>query len=144
MKHLGQGDLYRDAKALRVALGGGQPWGWLPFTAYESVPYNLSANATIFVATIPRALTIRGWSQAIFVATTNDGSNYWSLILRKPGPTTLATLTTASASADTWTLLGDMSIGEAVTTGEVYLWIRAEKTGSPGNLYLGAPAVFVT
>ena len=147
MRRLGQGPIERDVRALRTLLGKyglAQPGGWLPFVAYND-PSGISADSNIFHCTLGRSMTVRHWKQAISVATANDGSNYWTVSLRKNESTTIASFTTAADTLNTWTLHQETAIDEALSGGtDLTLSIRAEKTGAPGNLFLSGPAVFVT
>lgn len=147
MRQLGQGDLYRDAKAIRVALGLGQPAGWLPFAVYTILPGSPMTTSPDypFAVTIARAMTIRSWHQGVYVATTNNGSNYWTLdLLRWSDLGTLASLNTSAISADTATVLSSTGLSVAVATSYLSLLVRVTKTGSPGGLYAQGPAVWVT
>ena len=131
---------------LRVRLGKSglaQPFGWVPFSAADSLPSNVSTSpVTLYSATIYRALSLKTWYQAAYVATTNDGSNYWTIALVEADLTAITSVNTSAASADTWTMLSDTSVGGSVDRGDIGLLVRVTKTGSPGNLYLMAPALF--
>lgn len=133
--------------ALRVLLGKSglaQPSGWLPFAVYEMHPFNQGTDGAPYNATISRPFTIRHWAQGLHVATTNDGSNYWKLELRKADATVIHTLDSSAMSAGTTTLLRGSGINYAVATSVVGLYVQIYKVGSPGNYYAYAPAVFVT
>jgi hypothetical protein len=128
-------------------VGLAQPSGWLPFAAYTVLPGSgmTTSPAYPYSVTISRALTIRTWYQLAYVATTNNGSNYWTLDLVEPDLATVhATIDTSAISADTWTMIDDTTINADVSRSDLGLYVRITKTGSPGALYLQGPAVFVT
>lgn len=147
-RFLGQQPIEADVSLLRVLLGKcglAQPGGWLPFATYEALPFNASTVSAYYSASLTRPCTVRTWHQAVYVATTNDGSNYWDLQLRElPGTSGLASLNTSAISPDTWSELSDTSVDLALTASYYAVYIRGVKVGSPGNLYLPAPAIFVT
>lgn len=75
------------------------------------------------------------WHVSVFVATTNNGSNYWTLELISTAGAVLATLTTSVASVATWTRLTTSTI-TAPGSSNVVVSLRASVTGAPGNLYV--------
>ncbi|NIP97657.1 MAG: hypothetical protein GWO24_31190 [Akkermansiaceae bacterium] len=147
-RRLGQQPIEADVGLLRVLLGKcglAQPSGWLPFTTKDYLPSNHSTSpANLFSGTIPRTMTIRSWFQGVYVATTNDGSNYWTIALVENDLTSIASLDTSGMSAGAWSVLSEAGIDTEVGASDVALMVRVTKTGSPGNLYLHGPAVFVT
>ena len=150
-RRLGEQPIEADVKWLRVLLGKcglAQPGGWLPYTAYQVVPYNIGGLCVAFVATIPRDLTVRSWDQVFYVGSPNDGSNYWTLRLDfyRVGVISPASFTTAGYSPATWHRKTTSNIDTFVDSSTYYasrVYVIT-KTGSPGGLFLGAPAVFVT
>ena len=79
------------------------------------------------------------------MATTNDGSNYWTVKMRTETATVTAdisgaTVNTSAESPDTWVTYS-VSVGTAVAAAANVIGIRATKTGSPGALYWGASLV---
>ena len=149
MKRLGQGPIEGDVRVLRVLLGRcglAQPSGWLPFAAYSVLPY-LSSTSGVdpFAVTISRSCTIQYWYQSVHVATTNNASNYWSLVLRRMSDgAVIQTLTTSAISASTWSVVSATDMADALTAAHVGLYIRVTKVGGPGALTMAAPAMFVT
>ena len=116
----------------------------LPFVAFVAQP--VSATATIAHATNPRALTVITYKIALYVVTTNDGSNYWTVKLQTQdaggaaADITNATVNTSAISADQYVVLS-ATVNTAVAAGVDIIRVRAEKTSSPGNLFWGAPIV---
>lgn len=147
MDRLGRRPISADVAKLRVLLGRAglaQPSGWMPFTVYANMPYNLSGTGYPFAVTLSRAITLRSWFQGVYVVTTNNGSNYWTVSLHKSDTTQITSFDTSALSADTWAILSDVGRADALTVSDVMLYVQVVKTGSPGNLHLAGPAVFGT
>lgn len=146
MDRLGQRPLTQDVRRIRVLLGKyglAQPGGWIPFAAYEALGYNQSAESNVYSASIYRACTIKTWVQSLYVATTNNGSNYWTCALHRISDlAVIASFTTAAESPDTWIRNVESGLDLAVPVSYVGLYVRMTKTGSPGNFYLMGPAIF--
>jgi hypothetical protein len=120
--------------------------GFLSFVNYDSLAYNISANGTPLIATVPRAGTIVSWQQAVKVNTTNNGSNYWTikLIRRLADGTTNVTLGLVDSyymTAGTW-YRWDLTIGASTLATDLFVYVNVTKTGSPGNIDLAGPGVF--
>lgn len=116
--------------------------GWLPFAQYGVATFPMSVSGTPFVCTIGESMTIRKWQQAIYVAGTNDVSNYWSInITNSAGTTVIAAWTTNGYGSNVWAVYSN-SYSQAITASDKILAISATKVGSPGNLYLGGPMVY--
>jgi hypothetical protein len=148
-RRLGQQPIEADVGLLRVLLGKcglAQPGGWLPFATYQAVPHNVTTSGQdLFAGTLSRACTIRYWCQAVAVLTTNNGSNYWYFELRRMSDNvSIKALNTSTLSPGAWELLSSTDLALSLTTAHKGIYIRAYKSGSPGPLYMGAPAVFVT
>lgn len=116
----------------------------LPMAVYNSPYNNTTDGVTLFTATINRALTVVSWYQAIYVGTTNNASNYWTIELKRYTTTGLAiaSLRTNRNSAGAWFKL-DVEVGASVPSTDKFLFVGVSKTGSPGGLYLAGPAVYV-
>jgi hypothetical protein len=106
-----------------------------------STAYNMTAqviaSATAYgalIVPIERNATIRQWTMAIFVNTTNNGSNYWLVSLKRVSDAaTIDSFTTAAIPASTWTRVG-RALSVSATTGHGALYVDIEKVGSPGNI----------
>lgn len=118
-----------------------KPGQLLEFINYGSLSSNMAAGADVCAASINRALTLRRFDIAVYVATTNNGTNYWTITLKKADGTTLATLTTAAISANTWTVLSSSGLSASLTTATAMVYVQTSKTLSPGNLSLAGPVV---
>ncbi len=72
---------------------------------------------------------------SVFVVTTNNGTNFWTIELRDATNAVIASVTTAAASANTWTRLADTVITAPLTTNAV-LSVVITPTLAPGNIYV--------
>lgn len=119
--------------------------GWLPFARYEPTAYPITTtDKRPWAVTIPRDITIRSWHQSVYVATTNDGSHYWTIYLKDAANNTISSFNTSAMSPDTWGTNAATSIDVSKGITDRCLYIQVTKTGSPGGLYLPGAAVFVT
>lgn len=117
----------------------------LPFVTADVLPSGISTSAVSpFTATVPGALTVVSWLQTCYVATTNSASAYWTLALYRfqTSAVKIAEVDTSRISASTWTRLS-VTINAAVPSADLLLYIYATKTGSPGNLSVAGPMVWV-
>lgn len=117
----------------------------LPFNFYlSSIPMTVTGSIP-FSASIDRTLTYVRWSQAWYVLTTNDGSNYWTITLKDVDGTVIKSFTTAAGAASTWTLNQATTFDVASSgTADIMLSVYCDKTGAPGALYLAGPNLEVT
>lgn len=115
----------------------------LPIINRDGLP-PFAANGTYFNGIISRTVTLRYWAVAVYVATTNNGANYWSIALSIGGVGTIATVTTSAIAANTGVVLIDSSIlGNSYGTSNAYINIACTKTGAPGTL-VAAPEIYAT
>jgi len=138
-----------EIAALRVLLGKvglAQPSGWLPMMASNFLPgAGTTTDQTAYTITLSRPLTVHYWYQNVYITGTNNGSNYWVLTMKRFSDlATLATLDTSGVALATSTNLAATGINAALTMAHLGIRIECAKSGSPGTLYLGGPAVFVT
>jgi len=115
----------------------------VPWVPYEYLP-PWDADRTVFTSTIFNAATIRKWMQTFYVAAPNGVSDWWDIIIcRADTGGALTQFPTSDFSADTWSRhdAGDLSV--AITTGMQSLVITIVKSGTPGAIYMHAPAVQV-
>lgn len=116
--------------------------GHIPFVTYGALSANMTANASPFIGTLWETSTIKGWAQTWFVASTNNGSNYWTIALQYgTSSTQLSSFTTAAGSAGVWSQ-NTASLNTSLAATNRYLLVAITKTGSPGGLYLGSPVVW--
>jgi hypothetical protein len=120
--------------------------GFLPFASYDATDlFDISAAGTLLASSLAQSCTLRYMYVSVYVATTNDGSNYWTINLKNQAGTTRATINTSSGvSVATWTSKSHTGLSVSLTVAaDKLLYIECVKTGSPGNLSLGCPAVYV-
>jgi len=117
----------------------------MPFANYiDAFPITASAKYP-FGASIGRNTTLLEWTQAIVVVTTNNGSNYWTISIVETDGTLVNSMTTAALTNDVWATITDSTFTvSSLTTADIGLQIKCDKTGSPGGLYLLCPHLRVT
>jgi len=75
------------------------------------------------------------FSVTVFVQTTNNGTNFWTIDLLDTTGATIATVNTSSGvSASTWTRLSDTTVTQPLST-NASLSVVATKTLTPGALF---------
>lgn len=140
--------LRRELNALKVREKAGRP---LPFTPSGGVVSPFMAGSAVYAAPIGKTRTPLRLECAVFVATTNNASNYWTitLTLQAPGGTTVAqgSMNTSALTAGQWNVLSlttfTTSPWDAGVYSVAYLTIaKAGASALPGNLYLN-PALWV-
>lgn len=124
-----------------------KPFRMAPIAPYSYLPYNLSTGGyQLFGCTLPEGSVIKRWMQDSYVATTNNGSNYWTFDLKVETGTAMATITTAADTAGVWTP-HEGTIDPAYASfgsGKDWLNLSITKVGSPGNLYMFNPFILFT
>jgi len=93
-------------------------------------PYGLTA---------PQAMTLVQWTQSYFVVTTNNPSNYWSIVISRVTGETVISLSTANSSADMWHPTINTTFDIAALVQGDNLYMSCIKQGNPGNLKLFTP-----
>jgi hypothetical protein len=133
--------LKRRVGELETHEGGGYRF---PFTLYDEIQPITGSPRDTHIGPVGVALTLRRFTAAVYVATTNNGSHYWTITLEAPTTGTLASMDTSAISANTWELLEDTTFAsDEIDPGtDTHLIVRATKTGTPGNLDLG-PELYV-
>jgi len=114
----------------------------LPFATYQALPYNyaVTSNYQPYNATLIDDCMLVDYAFNIYIVTTNDVSNYYSIEFRNSAGTPYTTaVTTAALAANAWNLItGVLNIPVTAATDKmVYVYIT--ETGSPGNLYMTPP-----
>lgn len=117
---------------------------WLPFGVYIAIgPF--SATSYPYMASIDRAITLIKWTQSFYVATTNNGSNYWTIKFFNVAGSTIKSITTAAIAANTWAQIASTTFTITdLTTSDMVIGVEVTKTGSPGSLSLPGPALEVS
>jgi len=119
---------------------------WLPFQTYTSHSPISVDDSLPYSAAIDRAITYVKFTMVLFVATTNDGSNYWEIRLKVITTNALIEMIDTSAIAvNTTVQVSSTSFDIAGhNASNLGLLIGCIKVGSPGNLYIYSPVLFVT
>jgi hypothetical protein len=117
----------------------------LPWGVYEHMN-PLTGASNPYAITIDRTLTFVKWAQFLYVVAPNDGTNYWTISIKRITDTNICnTLTTAAVTAATNTVLTDTSFAIAsVGAADLGIYISCTKTNTPGNLYLFCPFLEVS
>lgn len=119
---------------------------FLPWGAYGAINPITASGQSPYATSIDRNMTLIKWAQMVYVATTNNGSNYWTIEIKRitDGSVVNSINTSSGVSANTATLLTDSTFSIAsLTAAHVGLYIICSKTGSPGDLYLFGPSLEV-
>ena len=119
---------------------------FLPFGVYTNIQPVTANGSTPYSSTIDRTMTPIKWSQTVYIDGTSNGTNFWTIEIRRISD--VVTLNTISTSGtvvgSTATLLTDTSWNIAPWNSSfigVYLYVT--KTGAPGDLYMFGPLVEV-
>lgn len=77
------------------------------------------------------------FSVSVFVVTTNNGTNFWTIdLVDSASGSTIATVNTSSGvTASTWTRLADTTITQPASS-NVAMSVVCTKTLTPGNLFV--------
>ena len=134
----------REFRLKQFGSGGGGTI-FLPFGVYTSIN-PMSVTSLPYAASIDRDVTFIQWGQAWFVDGANSGAAFWTIYLRRVSDnSTINSFSTAAGAGSVWTLNTDTTwdIGTG-SAADILYYVRCEKTGAPGNLYLGGPLLEVT
>lgn len=100
-------------------------------------PY--AATADVFMAVVPRAsVRFRRLVVAVYVATLNDATNFWTINLKTDSLGIVASVDTSGVTVATWTMLETTSFSPEFTTqaADVHIDIGIVKTLAAGTLRL--------
>lgn len=119
---------------------------YLPFGVYTNISPLSASPSYPYAATVDRTYNFIKWSQGVYVDTTNNGTNYWTLeLIRWTDDAQIAYLSTSGSSANTHTLLSTTSFtSNSIATSGVGVILRATKTGNPGVIYTIGPMVKIS
>lgn len=121
-----------------------KPGYQLPFVAVSGNSEPYSADQILYRAAIIRpTIYFRRLIVAVYVTGANDGSNYWSIRLRRASGG-IASADTSAISAGGWESLSTTAFVPAsvLMSADAMVYIDILKTGGPGTLML-APSVYV-
>lgn len=110
----------------------------IPFQLWAGAPPPYTAANAILFYPAPQSLSfvVNSLTYGVFIATTNNASNYWTIVL-ETDTGAIDTRTTASLAANTITTIPVTTIS-GVKTANTYMRITISKTGSPGGLTITA------
>lgn len=113
---------------------------YLPWAQSTLNPFPLASSGGVWGNQAqPWAATVLAFSCTVFVLTTNDASNFWTVVLRDSAVTTIASFTTAGIAANTLVRFTVTNIVQPLSSSPV-LQIVPTATLSPGAIII-VPAV---
>ena len=114
---------------------------YLPFTQRVLNFFPLASSGAVWgESPIPWEAYVLAFYCSVYVNTTNNGTNFWTIALfGAPSNNTVASVTTAAISANTFTRLSDTTITQPTST-DTEFYILATATLSPGSIAIH-PAV---
>ncbi len=109
---------------------------YLPWTQRVLNPFPLASSGNAWGdQAIPWPVRVLAFYVAVFVSTTNNGTNFWTIQLIDQGSNVMASMDTSGIPATSWRRLQDLTITQSVGTNpEVGIVLTA--TLSPGSIYL--------
>jgi hypothetical protein len=119
---------------------------WFTFGVFDTVSPT-SAGGNPYAGTVDRNMTFVQWMQGCYIVTTNDGSNYWRIVLAADNgtvATTIKEINTSALAPNGWRKLTNTAFDVAsITTSQNILYVSVAKVGTPGALYIAGPALEV-
>lgn len=113
---------------------------YLPWTQRVINPFPLASSGGVWGDMVqPWAINILAFYCSVFVVTTNNGTNFWTVNLRDTAGNVLASVDTSAIAANAWARLSDTSITQPASS-NIAIEIRPTATLSPGAIYI-VPAV---
>lgn len=119
-------------EALSTPLGRSPPYTQRVLNAF---PFASSGNSAGEFPQFGTDLAILVFRLSVFVVTTNNGTNFWTITLRDSAGTILATLDTSALAANTWSRLATTTITQPGGANAV-LTVRPTATLTPGALFV--------
>lgn len=113
---------------------------YLPWTQRVLNPFPLASSGAAWGDSAqPWDVNVLAFYASVFVSTTNNATNFWTLELLDTIGTVLASFTTAAIAANTYARLSDTTITQPAST-NVAFRVRPTATLSPGAIFI-MPAV---
>jgi hypothetical protein len=107
-----------------------------PFVNERLLPFPLASSASsLGYFGQPWAVNVLAFYVTVFVLTTNNGTNFWTLSLVDSASTTIASVSTSAIAANTSTRLSDLTITQPAAS-STSLSLIATATLSPGAIYI--------
>jgi hypothetical protein len=121
---------------------------YLPFGVYTTIsPITVASSPNYpYAAAIDRTVTFQSFTEGVYVAGTNDGSNYWTIELtRWTDGAVIASVNTSADAGSTHLKKTDTTFAIASAgASDVGLVVKVTATGTPGNLYIVGPMLEVS
>lgn len=115
---------------------------YLPFSNYGSFGADITASTGVYLATIPKQMSLRSWKQTWHVQSA-DVSNYWVIGFNSLAGTHFSfTTQPVNGPAAVWNRYDLVNWGGTLLEAWRYVYIDANKVGAPGALYLGTPMLY--
>lgn len=120
---------------LRGAFIGRDEGICVPFVDYAAVGFTgVTTNSYLMLASCYDKLSLIKWTQTVFVSTTNNGSNYWTVQL-DDGTSAFASFNTGGIAANAWAAFIVTSFTQPTgVPPSGFIGISCTKTGAPGAL----------
>ena len=117
----------------------------LPFQNYGALGSAISTSPIIAsTTTLDIDSNLIRWSIAAFVASNNNATNYWKFdLLRLDTQASVASISTIGATSGYWHRYDSGALSVSLPATILGLHLNITKVGTPGLLYIGAPAVYV-
>lgn len=113
---------------------------YLPWAQRALNPFPLASSGGVWGDMgQPWAVNLLRFTVSVFVSTTNNGTNFWTLDLIDPAATLLCQITTAAIAAGTWTRLSSVLFVQP-SAANVVISLRLTATLAPGQIFV-APAL---
>ena len=109
---------------------------YLPWAQRALNSFPLASSGTSWGESVqPWEVNLLAWYVTVFVVTTNNGTNFWTLTLRDTAGSILATLSTSAIAANTWTRLSTTTFTQPGASNVVFT-LRPTATLSPGAVFI--------
>lgn len=127
-------DLQDGSERLRKA---DVPPLYLPWAQRILNPFPLASSGGVWGEMAqPWAVNVLAFYCSVFVSTTNDGANFWTIaVTARPSGNVIATVSTAAIAASTRVRLADTSITQPAST-DVWIDIIPTATLAPGAIFI--------
>lgn len=113
-----------------------RPALFLPWTQRVLNPFPLASSGGAWGDTVqPWSVNLLAWYVSVFVNTTNNATNYWTIRLIDQAGTTLASFNTSAIAANTGTRFAITAITQPAAT-NTFIAITATATLSPGAIFI--------
>lgn len=107
-----------------------------PFVQRVLNPFPLASSGNPFCDMgQPWAVYLLAWYCTVYVSTTNNGTNYWTVTLRDAGGSILGTFNTSAIAANTTTRFAVTSLTQPSSSNS-QLYIQPNASNAPGAIFI--------